>query len=127
MQMTDEQRIDEIRGFMKNLQWKCDHPLYKAKVITDFPRYTIFIEPSPCDPDIDAPAVYLIKNDDLLRLSRYLDAFDRGDEIFDDFDGWVAVEYDEDTRNNAFHDLFAALVPYTGPVKIETIEGYIQK
>jgi hypothetical protein len=118
-EMTDEQRIDEIRGFLR-----CDFSACNPEVAT-FPGYTLFVIPPLSDGD--APSVCFFDDKDLLRLSSYIDRFEAGPgcSFWDDQVQRDVIEYGY-SREVAFFCLILSLVPNPGPVKVKTIEDYIQ-
>jgi hypothetical protein len=114
VEKTDTQRLDEIRGFLKNLNTWAGKPFFEPAIITEHPDYTVVVAPAPVEPDIEPPTVYSIENSELLKLSRYLDQYDAGDEIFDDFEcrgaSLMNMNMDADLeRDCMFWDLFFTL------------------
>jgi hypothetical protein len=113
-EMTDKQRLYEIRKYLRDFNRWIVNPFFEPVIITEHPDYTVLVTPTISqEPAIEPPTVFCMENSDLLKLSRYMDDLDSGDETFDPYECQYTLFMGlgmKTKREAWFWDLFLPLI-----------------
>ena len=101
----DNNKLTRARNILKTIHTdKDDKFAFSPVTVIDHPDYTVLVAPVVMGMGEDPPLTVTIHNNTLTTLLDYAVLFAEGDERFDDFDGFVEYDFDDDVT-----DCFAAI------------------